>query len=113
MKKYIKFENGTIKSRYDSIIHEGDIPKDAIEVSDELFWQTINENDGVWSLVDGEIVKLPLPAKTPEQIAEENKANRLEAYRSESDPLFFKYQRGEIDKQEWLDKVLEIQARYA
>jgi hypothetical protein len=37
---------------------------------------------------------------------------RLQAYRDESDPLFFKYQRGEIDKQVWLDKVEEIKNRW-
>lgn len=38
--------------------------------------------------------------------------NRAEAYRNESDPLFFKAQRGEATEQEWLDKVAEIKARY-
>jgi hypothetical protein len=33
-------------------------------------------------------------------------------YRQISDPLFFKYQRGEIDKQVWLDAILEIKDRY-
>lgn len=41
--------------------------------------------------------------------AEDNRAN---AYRNESDPLFFKWQRGEATEQEWLDKVAEIKARY-
>lgn len=38
--------------------------------------------------------------------------NRAAAYREESDPLFFKYQRGEVSQQEWLDKVNEIKQRY-
>ena len=37
---------------------------------------------------------------------------RAEAYRNESDPLFFKAQRGEVTHEEWLDKVNEIKARY-
>lgn len=37
---------------------------------------------------------------------------RAEAYRKESDPLFFKAQRGEITQQEWLDKVEEIKTRF-
>lgn len=37
---------------------------------------------------------------------------RKEAYRNESDPLFFKYQRGDGTKEEWLDKVEEIKQRY-
>jgi hypothetical protein len=38
--------------------------------------------------------------------------NRRSAYEKESDPLFFKAQRGEATMQEWLDKVAEIKARY-
>lgn len=65
MKKYILFENDILIARYDEAIHGENIPSGAIEVSEELFFQTINENDGVWSLVDGEIVKLPLPEQPP------------------------------------------------
>lgn len=39
-------------------------------------------------------------------------AMRAVAYRTESDPLFFKSQRGEATHQEWLDKVAEIKARF-
>jgi len=39
-------------------------------------------------------------------------AQRSQAYRNESDPLFFKSQRGEATHQEWLDKVAEIKERY-
>jgi len=37
---------------------------------------------------------------------------RQSAYQTESDPLFFKYQRGEATEQEWLDKVAEIKTRF-
>jgi hypothetical protein len=37
---------------------------------------------------------------------------RREAYQVESDPLFFEYQRGDIDKAVWLDKVQEIKDRF-
>lgn len=56
--------------------------------------------------------------KTPEELQAEAdaraakiEAQRAEAYRNESDPLFFKSQRGEATHQEWLDKVAEIKAR--
>lgn len=39
-------------------------------------------------------------------------AKRAAAYGAESDYLFFKYQRGELEKQVWLDKVEEIKQRY-
>ena len=40
------------------------------------------------------------------------KQARLDAYRNESDPVFFKSQRGEATSDEWLAKVAEINARY-
>lgn len=49
---------------------------------------------------------------TPEQVAAAVASARQSAYRDESDPLFFKWQRGEATKEEWLDKVAEIKARY-
>ena len=39
-------------------------------------------------------------------------AARLAAYQTESDPLFFQWQAGEITEQEWLDKRAEIKTRY-
>lgn len=57
---------------------------------------------------------------TAEEIAErvaeqtaQRDAMRADAYRTESDPLFFKSQRGEATHEEWLTKVAEIKARYA
>jgi len=46
------------------------------------------------------------------QAAVWNDDNRRAAYEAESDPLFFKWQRGEGTEQEWRDKIAEIQARY-
>lgn len=43
---------------------------------------------------------------------ESNKAARAAAYKEESDPLFFKAQRGEATTEEWLAKVQEIRNRY-
>lgn len=69
MSKFILFTNGILSARYDSAINST-IPDEAIEVDDALFFQTINENDCVWSLVDGVVVKKPIEIKpeTPEQI---------------------------------------------
>ena len=47
-----------------------------------------------------------------EQPLKEAQAARATAYISESDPLFFKYQAGEIAKEDWLAKRDEIRARY-
>ena len=37
---------------------------------------------------------------------------RLAAYREESDPIFFDYQRGEATEEEWLDAIQDIKDRY-
>lgn len=42
----------------------------------------------------------------------EMKKSRQEAYKTESDSLFFKAQRGEATMQEWQNKVAEIKARF-
>jgi hypothetical protein len=52
------------------------------------------------------------PAPAPEPLSPEHiEVLRRKAYQDESDPLFFKWQRGEATQQEWLDKVAEIKAR--
>ena len=43
---------------------------------------------------------------------EQQKSVRSDAYKNESDPLFFKAQRGEATMDEWLAKVAEIKARF-
>jgi hypothetical protein len=52
------------------------------------------------------------PTKSAEHKAAQAEANRKAAYIAESDPLFFRSQRGEATEQEWRDKVEEIKARY-
>lgn len=49
------------------------------------------------------------PEPTPLELAQKARAN---AYQEESDPLFFKWQRGESTKEEWLAKVEGIKAAY-
>jgi hypothetical protein len=84
-----------------------------VDYTKNVIEETPNLVNGVWyqdyTVVDA----------TAEQIAERKaelnaqaEANRAEAYRNESDPLFFKWQRGEATEQEWLDKVAEIKLRY-
>lgn len=52
------------------------------------------------------------PGPTPEQIEAQIDAARLAAYQTESDPLFFKAQRGEATMEEWQAKVAEIKTRF-
>ena len=67
MSKFILFTNGVLSARYDSSINSI-IPAEAIEVDEALFFQTINETDGIWSLVDDEVVKLPFPLPSQEEL---------------------------------------------
>lgn len=80
-----------------------------LEVNQEYVW----ENDGYWLgwIPDPEPI-LPTPEEIEANRQAELEQLRLEAYRNESDPLFFKWQRGEVEQQVWLDKVAEIKARY-
>jgi hypothetical protein len=55
---------------------------------------------------------MPEPYVKPVPTKEQQEALRKAAYTAESDPLFFKYQRGDATKEEWLAKIEEIKARY-
>jgi len=58
--KYATFNDaGELNGRYDSTIHSA-IPEAAIELSEELYMATRTENDGIWMLVDGKVVKTRL-----------------------------------------------------
>ena len=84
MSKFILFTNGILAARYDVAIHGENIPEDAVPVDEALFFQTINEQDGIWKLVDGDIVKLPFPAPTPEQLQAQTNAD-ARAYLASTD----------------------------
>ena len=56
----------------------------------------------VWNITD----------KPVEEITALNEQYRKEAYINESDPIFFKWQRGEATQQEWLDKIADILQRF-
>lgn len=68
---------------------------------------------------DNQVFTIQVESKTQEELDADaaavlaaNKVARAEAYRIESDPLFFKAQRGEATIDEWLAKVEEIKNRY-
>jgi hypothetical protein len=66
----------------------------------------VRNNNGTWEQT-WEVTK-----KSSSEIASIAKQLRGDAYRTESDPLFFKWQRDEVSEQDWLDKVNEIKRRY-
>lgn len=60
--KYATFDaNGRLNGRYDSDIHPA-IPQGAIQLSDELFYQTISTTEGYWERVNGVIQHTIPPA---------------------------------------------------
>lgn len=70
MSKYLKFsiETNQLIARFDSSINSS-IPTESIMVSDDAFYKTINEQDGVWTLVGGQVLKMPFPEPTPAELA--------------------------------------------
>jgi len=60
--KYATFDvDGKLSGRYDSAIHST-IPAGAVQLSDELFFQTINTTSGYWELVNGVVMHIVPPA---------------------------------------------------
>lgn len=75
--------DGTLLRRLVKGIHT--IPKGAVQVDEKLFQRLVQETDCLWSLIDGKIVKQPLPeVEIPPPTREEVEALRLRAY---ADPL--------------------------
>ena len=62
--------------------------------------------------VDEAAVAAEIQRLQPIKAVEQAERNRQVAYIAESDPLFFKAQRGEATMEEWQSKVAEIKARY-
>jgi ribosomal protein S20 len=102
--KFIVFnEQGVLSARYDSDINGASIPIDALEVDDELFFKTINEQDGIWSLVNGEVVKLPLPEPTVDDLINSKRREVNVAFNTTIKQITDSYPADEIsswDKQE-------------
>ena len=64
--KYATFsDTGEIIGRFDDRFH-ATIPEDAVVIPEKLWGLTLNDTDGVWRLVDGELVKQPLPEILPD-----------------------------------------------
>lgn len=80
-----------------------EVPKGFKLVELELVAKTLEEQLSTKEITQSEYDKIKL---------DECYSNRRQAYTTESDGLFFDYQRGEIDKQVWLDKVSEIKLKY-
>jgi hypothetical protein len=77
-----------------------DYKKNVTEGTPELIGNSWHQ---VWTVTD----------KPQSEVDEIATSLRAEAYRNESDPLFFKAQRNEATMEEWVAKVNEIKSRYS
>lgn len=100
---------------YDQEIHGSNIPADSVEITQEQYVILMNgQSKGKIVTADSNgypVLKNPTQPSSNE-ISAAVTAARSAAYIVESDPLFFKSQRGEATVQQWLDKVEEIKKRY-
>lgn len=108
---YSKSTNGF----YDEAIHGADIPNDATEITLQEH-AALMEGQANGKIIsadkNGRPVLIDPAPPTTEQISAAVTAARARAYAAESDPLFFKAQRGEATMDEWIAKVSEIKARF-
>ncbi len=77
--KYILFDDsGRLAGRYDAGIHGDNIPELAVPVSDELFFQTIDELDGIWTRDEktGDVSKQPFPQPSAAELAQAARLDR-------------------------------------
>ncbi|MGV0998278.1 MAG: hypothetical protein ACOYBQ_03005 [Fluviibacter sp.] len=108
---YSKFTGGF----YTREIHGDNIPTDAVEITSEQH-AALLEGQSQGKIISADENGYPIlidpPPLTAEQIQAAVTAARAAAYIAESDPLFFKANRGEATMEEWLAKIAEIKARF-
>ena len=109
------FASKTTRGFYDAAINGDNMPADVVEITVEEHAALLDgQSNG--KLLDFDEAGYPVltepAAPTAEALAAAVTKKREAAYRTESDPLFFKYQRGEVTEQVWLDNVSEIRGCY-
>ena len=96
-----------------AVVEDGKIKNVVLAEEDfaaEQGWVLLTEGATIeWLYADG-VFSPPPPPAPPSQ--EEQGPKRAEAYRIEADPIFFYWQRGKATEQDWLDKIVEIEARF-
>lgn len=100
---------------YSTDIHGEKMPSDCVVISDSLYASLIDANARGKTItpdLNGKPIEADLLQPSEAQLLEILRIQKQSAYCNESDPLFFKAQRGEIPMQQWLDKVAEIKARF-
>lgn len=96
----------TTRGFYVDGVHDA-VPGDAVEITRDEYLALMNQSDH--EIVPSEDGRPTLVERTSN---DDYAISREAAYRAESDPLFFKEQRGEVPPGTWLDKVGEIKERF-
>jgi hypothetical protein len=108
---YSKSTNGF----YVTHIHGDNIPADSVEITDDKHRELLEgQSAGLMIAADesGYPILIDRPSASAEELTTIARAQRLQSFAQEADPLFFKAQRGEATIKEWQDKIEEIRARY-
>jgi hypothetical protein len=96
MTKYATFgPDGLLTGRYDSEFNKT-IPGGAVALTDELFFRTVTEQDGLWKLVDGAVVKTAFPPPSASVLIERAKTRINAAYEAAIAVLNADYPTSEI-----------------
>lgn len=66
----------------------------------------------VWGGSNWQVEPFPVPLEPAALPVIPSADLRRIAYMQEADPIFFKWQRGEATKEEWLAKITEIRIKY-
>jgi hypothetical protein len=108
------YSSKTTRSFYDPAIHDV-MPDDVIELPEGLH-RELMDGQVAGKVIDWRKNGMPYlrnpTAPTVEELNAQAIVQRESAYKLEADPLFFQDQRDEVKKQVWLDKIVEIKARY-
>jgi hypothetical protein len=109
------FYSKSANSFYVKEIHGNKMPIDCVEISKEKHEELL-AGQSLGKIIKADENGNPV-LREPDPLSKEDfdaiaDLNRKDAYMKEADPLFFKYQRDEATKEEWLDKVNEIKNRF-
>lgn len=109
MSKHILFNAlNVLSARYDSEIHGDNIPTAAKEVSERLFYQTIDEQDGIWSLVGDAVIKQPFTAPTIASLITAKRAEINATFEREMQQVINGYPSNEVSS--WSKQETEARA---
>jgi hypothetical protein len=103
----VQFSSGGVNNDYttaNSSVIDVDAPYPALPHA----WKWENNT---WVCINQEAVDAYI-ADQKDAFNASQKKKRFLAYTTESDPIFFKSQRGEATNQEWLDAIAAIDARF-